>query len=77
MRQNGAETRLDEPASGQNASIVPGGRRIGAAAMKLLISDFYDHVREGRKFGIDGTEGIKTLRMISELYRSSQTRRSR
>lgn len=76
LKQNGAETRLDEPASGQNANIVP-GKAYWGSSHELLIADFYDHVREGRKFGIDGTEGIKTLRMISELYRSSQTRRSR
>ncbi|MCM3700156.1 hypothetical protein [Paenibacillus macerans] len=42
-------------------------------AYELLIADFYDHVRDGRKFWIDGAEGIKTLRIISELFRSSQT----
>ncbi|GJM77051.1 hypothetical protein HMSSN036_92670 [Paenibacillus macerans] len=42
-------------------------------AYELLIADFYDHIRDGRKFWIDEAEGIKSLRIISELYRSSRT----
>ncbi|MGZ7443164.1 hypothetical protein [Paenibacillus sp. TH7-28] len=33
-----------------------------------------NHVRDGRKFWIDEAEGIKALRIISELYRSSRTK---
>lgn len=72
LKQNGAETRLDEPASGNNANTIP-GKAYWGASHELLISDFYDQVRDGRKFWIDEAEGIKSLRIISELYRLSRT----
>ncbi|RRJ64118.1 gfo/Idh/MocA family oxidoreductase [Paenibacillus oralis] len=76
LKQNGAETRLDEPASSYNANTVP-GKAYWGGSHELLISDFYDHVREGRKFWIDEAEGIKSLRIISELYRLSKTQELR
>ncbi len=35
-----------------------------------LIADFYDCVRTGRKFAIDGTEGAKVVKLILAAYRS-------
>ncbi len=37
---------------------------------KALIDDFYDCVREGRRFSIDGAEGAKVVRIILAAYRS-------
>ena len=37
---------------------------------KTLIDDFYDCVREGRHFSIDGAEGAKVVRIILAAYRS-------
>lgn len=37
---------------------------------EALIADFYDCVRTGRKFEIDGAEGAKVVRLILAAYRS-------
>ncbi len=37
---------------------------------KNLIADFYDCVKTGRKFSIDGKESAKTMRLIFAMYES-------
>lgn len=39
-----------------------------------LIADFYDCVATGRKFPIDGKEGVKALRLVFAAYRSNGKR---
>lgn len=39
-----------------------------------LIVDFYDCVKTGRKFAIDGKEGAKALRLVFAAYRSNGQR---
>lgn len=40
---------------------------------KLLIQDFYDCIHTGRKFTLDGHEGIKALKIVKAIYKSSDT----
>ncbi len=37
----------------------------------LLISDFYEHIRQGKPFPIDAEEAYKSVRLIAALYRSN------
>lgn len=37
---------------------------------KSLIKDFYDCVQSGRPFSIDGTEGAKSIRILSKVYKN-------
>ena len=39
-----------------------------------LIADFYDCVKTGRKFAIDGKEGAKALRIVLAAYDSDGQR---
>jgi UDP-N-acetyl-2-amino-2-deoxyglucuronate dehydrogenase len=39
-----------------------------------LIEDFYTHIRENRRFWIDGEEGFKALKLVADIYRSSSDR---
>ncbi|MNM82611.1 Glucose--fructose oxidoreductase precursor [compost metagenome] len=75
--QDGLESLISEPP----VSLDDAGRIIGksywGSSHRLLIADFYDHIRTGTRFAINGEEGLKTLRLIAELYRSSRTRDSR
>ena len=36
-----------------------------------LIEDFYDCIKTGRKFAIDGKEGAKALRIVLAAYESN------
>lgn len=38
----------------------------------VQIRDFYEHVSEGRKFWIDGKEGVKALDIVQDIYESSR-----
>ncbi|MEC0090654.1 Gfo/Idh/MocA family protein [Paenibacillus macquariensis] len=40
----------------------------------LLIEDFYNHIRENRRFWIDGEEGFKALKLAMDIYSSSKAR---
>lgn len=77
LNQDGRETKLCEPPAKADDQGRVIGKSYWGTSHQLLISDFYEHIREGRRFGIDETEGIKTLRLISELYRSSRMREPR
>lgn len=37
---------------------------------EMLIGDFYDCVRSGKKFAIDGTEGAKSVKLVLAAYES-------
>ena len=39
-----------------------------------LIADFYDCIKSGKKFAIDGKEGAKALRIVLAAYRSNGQR---
>ncbi|MNN61064.1 hypothetical protein D3C81_1762810 [compost metagenome] len=64
--KDGQETLLCEPFS-SNAE----GKSYWGTSHSRLIHDFYNHVSEGRKFWLDGVEGIKALKLIAGIYRSS------
>ncbi|MEK4064870.1 MULTISPECIES: Gfo/Idh/MocA family protein [unclassified Paenibacillus] len=64
--KDGRETLLSEP----GVSGIQGKSYWGTGHQRL-IHDFYDHVREGRPFWIDGSEGLKTLELIAGIYSSS------
>ncbi|QUL58226.1 Gfo/Idh/MocA family oxidoreductase [Paenibacillus tritici] len=68
--KDGLETLLCEP---QTAST--GGKSYWGSGHSRLIHDFYAHIREGRRFWIDGSEGIKALELIAEIYKSSGSRK--
>ncbi|WP_342549621.1 Gfo/Idh/MocA family oxidoreductase [Paenibacillus sp. FSL P2-0089] len=67
--KEGEETLLCEP-----QSISSGGKSYWGTGHSRLIHDFYTHIREGRRFWIDGAEGIKALTLIAEIYKSSGSR---
>lgn len=46
------------------------GKACYGSGHEALIADFYDCIKTGRRFGIDGTEGAKVVRMILAAYRS-------
>jgi predicted dehydrogenase len=48
------------------------GKSYWGTGHKRLIEDFYDHVLSGRKFWLDGCEGIKALKLVKDIYSSSQ-----
>ncbi|CAH1057512.1 Gfo/Idh/MocA family protein [Paenibacillus pseudetheri] len=48
------------------------GKSYWGTGHKRLIEDFYDHIFSGRKFWLDGTEGIKALKLVKDIYSSSQ-----
>lgn len=50
------------------------GKSYWGSGHKRLISDFYNHIREARKFAIDGSEGIKSLELLDAIYVSSASR---
>jgi predicted dehydrogenase len=67
--QDGQETLLSQPQTGST-----GGKSYWGTGHSRLIHDFYVHIREGRKFWIDGAEGIKALELIAGIYKSSASR---
>lgn len=75
--RNGRESLVSEPSANLDDSGKIIGKSYWGSSHRLLIADFYDHIRTGKRYAIDGEEGLKTLRLIAELYRSSRTRDSR
>ncbi|WP_379152665.1 Gfo/Idh/MocA family protein [Paenibacillus sp. sgz5001063] len=67
--KDGQETLLCEP-----TSTAAEGKSYWGNSHKRLIHDFYRHISEGRKFWIDGNEGIKALKVIAGIYQSSESR---
>ncbi|RCX18610.1 putative dehydrogenase [Fontibacillus phaseoli] len=70
--QHGCETLLCEPPITLDEQGLVTGKSYWGTSHQLLIEDFYDHVRSGTRFPIHAGEGIKTLRLIADLYASSQ-----
>lgn len=75
--REGSETLLCEPPSSIDEQGLITGKSYWGSSHQQLIGDFYDHIRSGARFPIDGGEGIKTMRLITDLYSSSRTRESR
>lgn len=46
------------------------GKKVYGVGHRGLICDFYDCVKTGRKFSIDGNEGAKSVRIVLAAYRS-------
>jgi len=67
--RDGNETLLCEP-----RSVLGEGKSYWGASHSLLIEDFYKHVREERPFWLNGSEGIKALQLVKDIYHSSATR---
>lgn len=67
--KDGRETLLCEP---YGTSV--NGKSYWGSGHQKLIRDYYDHVREGRRFWLDGAEGIKALQLIEGIYSSSGTK---
>lgn len=77
LTRDGHESLVCEPPANLNDAGQIVGKSYWGSSHRLLIADFYDHVRSGTRFAIGAEEGLKTLRLIAELYRSSRTRDSR
>lgn len=69
LYKEGKETMLCEPTSGNGE-----GKSYWGTGHRRLIHDFYEHVRDGRNFWLNGTEGIKALQLVSDIYTSSSSR---
>ncbi|MFC3746864.1 Gfo/Idh/MocA family protein [Paenibacillus sp. GCM10012306] len=63
------ETLLCEP-SAKSA----GAKSYWGTGHFRLIEDFYNHIRENRKFWIDGEEGFKAMKLAKDIYSSSNAR---
>lgn len=77
LTRDGQESLVCEPPASLDETGRITGKSYWGSSHRLLIADFYDHIRTGTRFAIGGEEGLKTLRLIAELYRSSRTRDSR
>lgn len=51
------------------------GKVCWGAYHTIAADEFYRAVREGRRFPIDGSEGIRTIRIIQAIYQSAGTGR--
>lgn len=67
--KEGKETLLFEP-----FSTTLNSKSYWGTGHNRLIEDFYEHVKSGRDFWINGTEGIKALQLVMDIYNSSSTR---
>lgn len=65
---DGEQTLLSEPVANDLGVKSYWGVSHGAQ-----IQDFYDHIREGRPFWINGPEGYKAFRLVMDIYESSKT----
>lgn len=65
--KDGKETLVCEPIFSPTE-----GKSYWGTGHKRLIEDFYGHILNGRKFWLDGTEGIKALKLVKDIYSSSQ-----
>lgn len=75
--KDGSESLLCEPPALLDAQGLVTGKSYWGISHQLLIEDFYEHIRSGARFPIHAEEGIKTLRLIAELYASSQAQAAR
>lgn len=50
------------------------GKAYWGSAHPLIIKDFYDCIRTGRKFKVNFTEGARTVRLLDAVYRSDGRR---
>lgn len=53
--------------------LVSGDKFYWGVSHKRLIADFYNKILSGEKFELDGNEGIKALKMVKAIHRSSET----
>lgn len=75
--QGSSTTLLCEPPATLDEQGLVTGKSYWGISHQLLIEDFYDHVRSGTRFPIHAEEGIKTMRLITDLYASSQAQAAR
>ncbi|QSF47308.1 Gfo/Idh/MocA family protein [Paenibacillus tianjinensis] len=68
--KDGREQLLCEP-----GTAAAGGKSYWGTGHQRLIHDYYDHIREGREFWLNGREGIKALEIIAGIYSSSGNQR--
>lgn len=77
LYRDGQEIQLAEPPTGPEEPTPVRGKSYWGSSHRKLIADFYQHIRSGSPFPLNGTEGFKTLQLIEQIYRSSRTRVSR
>jgi len=56
----------------QPATVTSGERAYWGASHGVLIEDFYRHVRADKRFWIDASAGLATLRVIQTAYQQTQ-----
>lgn len=64
---DGSEEHISE------AEKAAGQKAYWGDSHKYLIGDFYEGLLKGKKFALDGEEGIVAIKMIDAIYRSSKT----
>ncbi len=67
--KDGKETRLCEPPAAPQ-----GGKSYWGTSHQKLIADFYQHIEDSRPFWINAEEGMKALRLITDLYDDTRSR---
>ncbi|MCP3775152.1 Gfo/Idh/MocA family oxidoreductase [Paenibacillus sp. MZ04-78.2] len=68
LHQNGTSAVLSEP--------VPndlGEKSYWGVSHGYQIRDFYEHVLDGRPYPLNGPEGYKALRLVTDIYESSRS----
>jgi UDP-N-acetyl-2-amino-2-deoxyglucuronate dehydrogenase len=71
LRKDDRETVLSEPVVNDL-----GEKSYWGVSHEVQIRDFYEHVAEGRKFWIDGKEGVRALTMVLDIYESSKLQKA-
>lgn len=67
LYKDGVETLLCKPFPRMSE-----GKSYWGSGHRLLIEDFYEHVQTDQKFWLNGTEGIKSLQLVLDIYQSSK-----
>jgi predicted dehydrogenase len=52
-------------------NIVTGEKSYWGYSHKLLMQDFYHCIQSGKKFALNGYQGIKALKIVNAIYKSS------
>lgn len=56
-----------------SASAVCHGKSYWGSGHSLIINDFYDCIKTGRKFEIDALEGAKAAKIVAACYKSAES----
>lgn len=54
-------------------NIITGEKSYWGYSHKLLIQDFYNCIQSSKSFSLDGNQGIKALRIVKAIHKSSDT----